>query len=985
MMNTRAHGRAGAGGRLLAAALACAAGVWAAGLGTGAFAQGGPAVPEAPAVATPRVQAIDWPATPETVERLLEAEYLTPAERSAKRIFFGRYSPADLAGPELAARAALVRGAYDDPSLRLDEVDALDRAEGALGRGELALALSLVPGTDVSARGSLIRARALALQGKIDQAAALADAVVGRLNDAGVRDPAEAVAAVRLVALRLRLAGSGGGAGAGNAAVDHHALMKALADVRTRIDRLYWPAMLAEAELLYEKDNKPEALDAAQKVLELNPTCAAAWALLGRMTVDSFTFDKTEQVARRLDLLAAPDFDALNPDDEPAGAAPASADGAVILARAMLRQSEGRQALEILEPALTRFANHPELRALACAAEAVRFDLQAADRRLAEMDRDLGPSHLGYLRTGAALAEARQYAASARYLKVAHERAPKDPAPLIEMGLMQVQAGDDRAALDALEKAFALDPFHVRADNSLRLVRELVSYERIETPHFVIRYKADAKDPSGGDAILAREMPAIMERIHRKVAGAADGGIDFEPQSHGHPRTIIDLMPSHAWFAVRIAGMPQIHTIAASTGPVIAMESPRDGPGHSGAYDWERVVRHEYVHTVTLARTSNRIPHWFTEAAAVYLEKAPRDWSTVLLLTGALKGDALFDFTQINIAFVRPKKPRDRQQAYAQGHWMYEFMLERFGAQAPLRLMDEYAKGVREEEAFVSVLGAGREEFMRLFRSWAYGQVRAWGMTPREDQPTLRQLLAAEAIGSSETPEEKKPALRLIEAGALRFDPTKPAAEGTTAKLPDGTEVDLAEVELPEPTPAMIARWLVEHPDHPDVLELAVDEALKGTQNRATPEIVPLLERYAKARPTDPKPHRLLARMYLGLADGGAAGGGETDPERARRAIPHLEFLDQREQRTPLYALELARRHAMIGEHDAAIAKAERATRIDPFDARTRELAATVALQARDLDAAERHLKALASLEPDREIHRQRLEALRKMKATPAP
>ena len=36
----------------------------------------------------------------------------------------------------------------------------------------------------------------------------------------------------------------------------------------------------------------------------------------------------------------------------------------------------------------------------------------------------------------------------------------------------------------------------------------------------------------------------------------------------------------------------------------------------------------------------------------------------------ALRGAAtdIFDFTEINLAFVRPKKQTDRSQAYAQGH-----------------------------------------------------------------------------------------------------------------------------------------------------------------------------------------------------------------------------------------------------------------------------------------------------------------------------
>ncbi len=533
-----------------------------------------------------------------------------------------------------------------------------------------------------------------------------------------------------------------------------------------------------------------------------------------------------------------------------------------------------------------------------------------------------------------------------------------DPEPSITLGLMLLQAGDDVGALNALEKSFTLDPFNVRADNSLRLARELQTYERVETPHFVIRYKPGKRpDGTAGDELLACEMSGPLEASHAAVTGRPEdgfrGGIDHVPAR----KTIIDLMPDHQWFGVRIAGMPQIHTIAASTGPVIAMESPRDGARHQGTYDWVRVLRHEYVHTVTLSRTSNRIPHWFTEAAAVYLELAPRDYSTVQLLTGALIAEKLFDFTEINIAFVRPRRPTDRSQAYAQGHWMYEYIVDRFGERAPLQLMDKYAAGVREEEAFQSVLGIGRGAFFEDFKVWARAQVVQWGMLPPDGEPSMRALLAREKLRESDLEPEVRASLERIAEDKAR--------EGDEA------------AELPEATPELVRALLERHPAHPDVLELAMDDAVRANQGRASPDLVPLIERYAHARPVDPKPHRLLARMYLEQADADPAGLAA----QAAAAIPHLEFLDQREQKSPTLAMELARRHAAIGELDKAQAKAERATQLAPFDARPRELAATIALQRSDLATAERHIVALTKLEPDREIHGRRLQALERLKS----
>jgi len=120
----------------------------------------------------------------------------------------------------------------------------------------------------------------------------------------------------------------------------------------------------------------------------------------------------------------------------------------------------------------------------------------------------------------------------------------------------------------------------------------------------------------------------------------------------------------------------------------------------------------------------------------------------------------------------------------------------------------------------------------------------------------------------------------------------------------------------------------------------------------------------------------MLAKLYL---EGASGPGGAS---AAEAAIEHLEFLDAREQNSAVYAVELAKRYAALGRWEEAQQKAERATRIAPFDADWRELAATIAIKRRDYPAARRHIEALTALEPDREVHQKRLEALERMEAS---
>ena len=110
-------------------------------------------------------------------------------------------------------------------------------------------------------------------------------------------------------------------------------------------------------------------------------------------------------------------------------------------------------------------------------------------------------------------------------------------------------------------------------------------------------------------------------------------------------------------------------------------------------------LRHEYVHTVTLEQTRNRIPHWFTEALATYLETKPRTFDTAQLLAAAFDGGTLFDLDAINWAFIRPKKKTDRSQAYAQGAWMVEFIERTWGRDAIVKLLAAYRDGTPERES----------------------------------------------------------------------------------------------------------------------------------------------------------------------------------------------------------------------------------------------------------------------------------------------
>jgi len=880
-------------------------------------------------------------AAPPAVARLLAQPFLSADERRDLNIRFGIWTLEDLNTPARRARAAIVAGAYADGALDDPGAALLDRVEARIMRGEPEAAIELLAEVarkpDAPCRALRLQAQALVDLGKAAEATTVLESLAARLSAVKIDSADELVEGVRGLILRSRLVGG--------TDADYKAMLSMLTRAREELDRLCWSAFLVEAQLLEDKDSGQQATEALVQALTLNPSCAEAWALSGKMAVDGFSFERAFAAADQLRSWAAltPGGGDSLPGDKRPRATSWRAD--VIACRAYLRQREAESAAEALAPSLTAYPKVRVVQALAAATAAAAFDAEKTAKILGEIDKDAPGLADGYHAVGKTLAEMRQYEDARPYFDEAVHRAPKWAEPWNDLGLMLVQAGRDDDAIRALEMAASLDPFNTSVGNSLTLVRELRTYARLETPHYVIRCKP------GVDEILAREMVGPLEANYARVTGDAPGGIRF-PLAN---KTVIELYPDHHWFSVRITGMPQVHTIAAATGPVIAMEAPRDGPGHLvGPYDWVRVLRHEFTHTVTLARTKNRLPHWFTEAAAVYLEDAPRDYSACQIIARAVDTGTLFDFEQINNAFVRPKKATDRSQAYAQGHLMYEYIVTRFGPEAPLKLMDQYALGRTEGQAFQSELKISREEFVGDFAVYARQQCEQWGMLLPEGTPKFRELLVREIAQSN----------RL----AAKPDANRADGEGKQDVLaPD--EDDDGRVKLSDAdTTTALASLRQKFPTHPDVLEASLDHALKLARGKPDASMVPLIESYAAARPVDPLPHKLMATLAL---------TGAVEPASV---VKHLQWLDAREQHSPAFCIELARRAAAASDWTAAARHIERATQLSPYDATIREQAASIAIKTGDFASAERHVEALVAFEPDRAQHAKRLEAIKQLR-----
>jgi tetratricopeptide (TPR) repeat protein len=421
----------------------------------------------------------------------IAAEWLTPEERASLRVFHGVWDDRDLTSPVLRAAAALNAWDFQNPVFADPAVPAELRAEAMLLTGELERAIQIVESSR-SNHAARIRVEAYEGLGQIEAANAAVDDPVKRLLQQRISDAAELTEGVRAMFVRARIQNQ--------PARDFQSMMSLLGRAHQELDRLYWPAKLAEAELLMDKDNQQEAAQALHEVLSLNPRCAQAWYLLGRIAIERFGFEEANTAAEAIRRT-----NRRHPLAD------------LLIAESRLVQDDPEGAKEALEAVV---GEYPKLRlalALDAAADALFYDEAAMASALDRYDQLSPNSAAAYYIVGRHLAFNRQYEVAANALGEAIRRQPGWPAPQIELGLLEMQSGRDDKALAALKSVARLDPFNKRAANSLFLLEELATYAQLESEHFIVRYKP------GIDQVLA-EMSARRNDARATGAYSLDRG-----------------------------------------------------------------------------------------------------------------------------------------------------------------------------------------------------------------------------------------------------------------------------------------------------------------------------------------------------------------------------------------------------------------------------------------------------------------------------
>ncbi len=696
----------------------------------------------------------------------------------------------------------------------------------------------------------------------------------------------------------------------------------------------YWPAHFEAGRLYLEKFNQSEADRSLRAALAINPNAGCVHAALAELALQNFDLPLAQ---RRLDRALQ--------------IAPADVSSLQLQADLCLVQSDIPKAMEWLELARKRDPrSEPTLGRLAACFLALDGDAKSdtSPQRLAQLTAEVlernPQSGEFFAALGDALDLLRKYPQAAGYYRRAIECLPQLAATQGKLGLTLMRLGDEETASQALRASFAGDPFNVRVSNTLDVLQVLSNYASLETPHFRLRFDR------AQDETLARLAAAYLEQeVYPEVCRE----LGYEPRE----KTLIEIFSrarntsGHGWFSARMVGLPHVGTVGACAGKIVAMQSPNDSPR---PFNWARVLRHEFVHVVNLQQTDFNIPHWFTEALAVRLERLPRPkmWDELLVERSANR--SLFDLKSINSGFARPKSGMDWNLAYCQAELYAEYVAIRFGEDKLRALLAAFAERLSVGQAIEQVFKVDVAEFERGYREYVSTVVDSL------PAPSKQVSLASLEADSSRRPDDSdtlaKFAIALLrlerwdraEQMALRAEsvsPRHPLARVVQARLAlragkMDKAVSLLEQSLSRDKP------LAEH------LALLAGLQLKA-KNYA--EAMALYELGAEHFPHDPSWNQSLARTYL-------LSGEEV---KLSAVLSQLAAIDGDDLAVRRKLAQIAGRRQDYAE---SIRWATESLRIDPRDAEMHRLAAVAHFARQEFTpaiSAWQYAKLLDDKDPD--------------------
>ncbi len=351
---------------------------------------------------------------------------------------------------------------------------------------------------------------------------------------------------------------------------------------------------------------------------------------------------------------------------------------------------------------------------------------------------------------------------------------PGDTKAFAQLGMNLIRAGDEKAGLTELRRAWAQDKFNVRVFNTLNLYEKTIAndYMTVDGATFKIRYHKDEK------AILERYVPQMLNQAW----GSMVKRYGFTPKVP----VGIELYADSQSFSIRTSGLPNVGIQGVCFGQTLAALSPG-----AASFNWGMVLWHELAHVFHIQMSKNRVPRWFTEGLAEYESIIVRDeWRREehRALYFGLRDGKIPKVASFNRAFTHVESSRDVVMAYFAASQIAVFLAEEFGFAKVVSHLPGWASGKSTSVVVQESLGISADELDRRYRAWLKKRLARYDkqfvpdLTPPKSAEAAREAVAKDP---KNTRNKVKLALALFAAGnepeavatlklALRENPNEP-------------------------------------------------------------------------------------------------------------------------------------------------------------------------------------------------------------------
>lgn len=514
---------------------------------------------------------------------------------------------------------------------------------------------------------------------------------------------------------------------------------------------------------------------------------------------------------------------------------------------------------------------------------------------------------------------------------------------LLALGIGMSRIGQEDEGVRYLQKAFATDPYNVRAFNMVELYEKTMpDYDFTAYDKFKLRTHREQTEPL--NVIVPPLVSEAIATFEKKYDFKAKDGL------------AVEIYPNPATFGVRSVGLPHISPHGICFGRVVITRSPSDGN-----FNWRQVMWHEMAHVYHIQKAQYRVPRWFTEGLAEYETniKDPswirhHDREIVLMMDE----DDLPSVVELDKRFTQARSYKGILRAYHLSSLVIHFIVEEHGFEAINKMLDEFPKQRQTGKVIKAALGVDVEEFDKKLEAW---------LRKRYSNFKNQFVVSIEAIPAARTIEQKlasKPrdaALRAKLAVALmregKMDDAKSAIDHALRLGKDNSTVRYlaAVLALNEGK----ARDAYKHG------EAILDAFKDGYELRvALGHTAMMLE-----KPKDARVHLEAATQLY--EDGTEAwmnllklAESQPDAELAEEAERRLFELDQN---NPLVARQRMKRMIEQEKLVEAMDAAERWVAIQPLEARAQRAVAKLSLQRNKPERAVKAYEVLVRVLPEEE------------------